>query len=273
MAIRRIIGIAGVAPEQPYRAQLWGRRFDIAMLLIAVWLVGIWYLDTNKLITPMWRQITSWTVWGFFVLETLSLLILVDDRLRYLKRNWVNWVIIIVGFPLIWIHTPYVALLRLLRVLVVIRLLIPFWDLAVRVLARNKLGTTLLISLAVTVVSGVVISLIDPKIGSITDGIWYAWETVTTVGYGDIVPDTLAGRLFGSFLILMGIIIISLLTANFSAYIIGKGVKKAQKETKDEEVAIKGMLLAIQNKLDQMDSRIQRVEGEMASEEPLAERN
>ncbi len=66
----------------------------------------------------------------------------------------------------------------------------------------------------------------DPNIPTSVAGIWWAWETITTVDYGDIVPVTFWGRILGVVLMLMGILIISLLTANFSAYFINKRSKK-----------------------------------------------
>jgi voltage-gated potassium channel len=74
------------------------------------------------------------------------------------------------------------------------------------------------------------VRLKDPNIPTPVAGIWWAWETITTVGYGDIVPVTFWGRILGVvlmlMLMLMGILIISLLTANFSAYFIDKRSRK-----------------------------------------------
>lgn len=76
-------------------------------------------------------------------------------------------------------------------------------------------------------------STIDSNIHSSLAGIWWAWETITTVGYGDIVPVTLLGRILGVILMLIDILIISLLTANFSAYFIDK---RSQKIKTEEEI-------------------------------------
>ena len=51
------------------------------------------------------------------------------------------------------------------------------------------------------------------EFGSLWDGIWWAVVTVTTVGYGDIYPKTVQGRLIGMVLMFVGIGFLSLLTA------------------------------------------------------------
>ena len=62
------------------------------------------------------------------------------------------------------------------------------------------------ITVFVTVVAGVLIHLTDPKnFPSIGDGLWWAIQTVTTVGYGDLVPTSATGRLVASLVMVLGI--------------------------------------------------------------------
>ncbi len=64
------------------------------------------------------------------------------------------------------------------------------------------------------VVFGAVERLVDPKtFHSVWLGMWWAVETVTTVGYGDIVPDQTAGKLIAGLLMLGGLSLIAVVTA------------------------------------------------------------
>jgi voltage-gated potassium channel len=64
------------------------------------------------------------------------------------------------------------------------------------------------------IVFGIVERLVDPKtFHSVWLGMWWATETVTTVGYGDIVPTQTAGKVIAGFLMLGGLSLISVLTA------------------------------------------------------------
>jgi voltage-gated potassium channel len=72
------------------------------------------------------------------------------------------------------------------------------------------------------VVWGVVEHLVEPKtFPTVWLGMWWALETVTTVGYGDVVPVGTAGRIIASFLLLGGLafltVIIAMITGGFVA--------------------------------------------------------
>ena len=79
--------------------------------------------------------------------------------------------------------------------------------------------------------SGISIYLIESphegaEIKSLLDGFWWASSTVTTVGYGVIVPVTEAGRIFGIGLMFIGISIIGAFISAFGAILVGLRIKK-----------------------------------------------
>jgi len=114
---------------------------------------------------------------------------------------------------------------------------------------------TLAVSLGVVVLSGIVVTRLDPSVGTVWDGMWWAWVTVATVGYGDIVPHNGAGRLFGAFLILLGVVLVSLLTANLSAFLIGGEVERVEREERREDVLLQDIaerLERIEQRLDEL---------------------
>ena len=70
------------------------------------------------------------------------------------------------------------------------------------------------------VVWGVLEALVDPKtFPTVWLGMWWAIQTVTTVGYGDVVPVGTAGRIIATFLLLGGLalltVIIAMITSGF----------------------------------------------------------
>ena len=87
------------------------------------------------------------------------------------------------------------------------------------------------ISFLVIAGSGVAIYLIespheDAQITNLIDAFWWASATVTTVGYGDVVPVTEVGRLIGIGLMFVGISIIGTFISAFGAMLIGNRLKK-----------------------------------------------
>jgi voltage-gated potassium channel len=224
------------------------------MVLIAIWLPLQWHMRHHHAISDTAAQIANWAVWSFFVMETVALLLLVHQRFNYLKRNWMNLIIITLGVPFMWEHTPLFGILRGLQLLLMLRLMLPWWDTSVHFLSRNRLGTTLLAAFVTTTLAGVLMTVIDPKFKTPWEGIWWAWQTVTTVGYGDIVPVSFEGRLLAIFVMLMGLAFLSLLTANFAAYFISRGTNQVAK-TEDE---ILKTLQNIQKRLEALEQREKR---------------
>ncbi len=68
------------------------------------------------------------------------------------------------------------------------------------------------------VVFGIIERLIDPRtFHSVWLGMWWAIETITTVGYGDIVPDQTAGKLVAGLLMVGGLSLLSVVTATITS--------------------------------------------------------
>jgi len=239
MRIIHLLGIAGVESHEHPTARLWAKRLEWPMLLVALWIPVQWYLEETQAIGPMLASVADWLIWLAFFVETTLLSALVRNKREYLLRNWMNLAIIIGGLPIVWQYTPLVGLMRSMRLVLVIVLLARLSKTIRKLLSRHQLGTTLAVALVTMVLSGIVISRIDPSIGTVWDGMWWAWVTMATVGYGDVVPHNAAGRLFGSLLILFGVVLVSLLTANLAAFFIGGDVERVEQEEKEADRQLK----------------------------------
>ena len=64
-------------------------------------------------------------------------------------------------------------------------------------------------AMIIVFVFGILVSSIDPNVHSVVDGIWWAVATISTVGYGDVVPASHLGRMIGVILIVLGIVCLS----------------------------------------------------------------
>jgi voltage-gated potassium channel len=254
-----LTGLTGVAKDENPAALRWSRRFEVPMILLAVWILIEWYLREKGVYSEFFGQVTDWIIWLFFVLETLLLTRLVENKLSYLRCNWMNLFIICAGVPLLWGGGTYAAVLRSLRLLLIFPLLLNVTMTIRKVLSRNYLGSVLLVALAFTLMSGLLIAGIDPSIESVWQGIWWAWVTVATVGYGDTVPQSAAGKVFGAVVILFGVGFFSLLTASFSAYFVSRG----EIEIEEEELEEIDQLNDIERRIDAMEKTLQRIEARL----------
>ena len=258
--IPHILGLAGVAAGENRQAQRFSKLLEWPMMLMAIWIILEWYLESaySQIIST---QFTDWLIWAFFLAETLVLTWLVNDRSTYLKSNWVNLLIILFGCPLVWEIFPHAAGLRALRLIILLTLFIHMSASVKHILARHHLGSTLIASFFIIIMAGTVMSVIDPNVETPFDGIWWAWVTVTTVGYGDIVPGSTLGRLFGSFLILMGIGLFTMLTASFAAFFMAEDEKEMIKKEEDNIQRLSDIetrLMMLESKLDALLTEKQR---------------
>ena len=85
---------------------------------------------------------------------------------------------------------------------------------------RHRLDVAIAWSLGLVLIAAVITPLVEPdsaKIKTFWDGVWWAVVTMTTVGYGDLVPESAIGRAIGFLLMLVGIGIIGMITANLAS--------------------------------------------------------
>ena len=76
--------------------------------------------------------------------------------------------------------------------------------------------------------AAVLVHAIDPAIGTFGDSLWWAVVTVSTVGYGDVVPETGPGRLVGAVLMLTGLSLIPLITSVVVSILVNQGTRKSR---------------------------------------------
>ena len=254
--LNQLIGLSGVARDERSAARRWASRFELPMILLAIWILIEWYLRTKGIYPATFDRFTDWGIWLFFVLETAVLTSLVENKFQYLRSNWMNLLIIATGVPLLWGGGAHAAALRTLRLLLMMPLLLNTSATVRKILTRNHLGTTLLVALTFTLMSGVLIAGIDPTIETIWQGIWWAWVTVATIGYGDVVPQSTAGKVFGAVVILFGLGFFSLLTASFSAYFVSRGEIEIEEEEVEEIYRLKDIV----KRIETMEQTLQRIE-------------
>jgi voltage-gated potassium channel len=93
----------------------------------------------------------------------------------------------------------------------------------------------------------------NPNITSIDDAFWFVIVTISTVGYGDISPQTEMGRIIGTIIIFTGIGFMSLLTASLATFFVNRHRKKEEIKVEDKLEHIEEQM---NKKFDDMQSEI-----------------
>ncbi len=87
------------------------------------------------------------------------------------------------------------------------------------------------VTISTAIVAALLMKIIDKKeFPSVGSGLWWAIETVTSVGYGDIVPVTAAGRIVASLVMLLGIGFLTVITAAITSSFIAQSRESMPKE-------------------------------------------
>lgn len=108
------------------------------------------------------------------------------------------------------------------------------------------------VSTSITVAAGILMTVADRKgFPSIGSGLWWAVQTVTTVGYGDHVPTTVAGRLVAAVVMLVGIGFLTVITAAITSTFVSRS--RHEQAPPDVETALA-------EQFRQLDSRLERIE-------------
>lgn len=177
-----------------------------------------------------WVAFADWVVWTIFAAEFFVMGLIAADRKKYTLHNLVGLAIVIFSFPLL---PDLLELLRVVRVARLVRLFRLIRVLAALVRGMRKMRDSVggqsviyvgLLTLILAVLGAGMLVFLEPDTvnHSFLDGLWWAMVTVSTVGYGDIAPQTVFGRLLAVVLMLCGLGLLSTLAATISAYFVGE---------------------------------------------------
>jgi voltage-gated potassium channel len=183
------------------------------------------------------------------------ILVIAKRKGAALRAHWLDAAIVIVTAPLFGKFLASLRLLRLARLLRLTRaglLLSRAIQAERRLTSSTALRIVALVTIFIVVVAGAAEAAFDTgEFKNVWDGIWWATVTITTVGYGDIYPKTVAGRVIGIGVMLVGVGFLSVLTATVASYF----VKSERTEEHDELVArlqrIEEQLLALRTQMGQ----------------------
>jgi voltage-gated potassium channel len=227
------LGLNGVPPGEHARVYELERRLHPLMLAIALLAVPSFYLEDLQPGHPhrLLGVAMDALIFGAFALETLVMAALCRQRMRYLRYNWLNLFIVLAsGLALLGLDSEWIPLVRLARGAYVSLVFARLLGGLRRMLTSNAVAYAFALGSSAVLVAGLGFYWLEPTVHSFDDGLWLAFSTAATIGYGDLVPTTTASRVLAVLVVVVGYAVFSLITASVAAFLIGESEKKLQHE-------------------------------------------
>lgn len=179
----------------------------------------------------VWQNTLSDIILGIFVADYAIRFFVADNKKKFVRENICD-LLAILPFHIVFRSFRLVHLGRWIKYVKIPRMLAflyrPFKK-AVVFLNINGFKYILLMTSVIILIGGVLIHFAEDM--SISDGIWWAFVTATTVGYGDISPNSLYGRLIAMVLMLVGIGLIGSVTSTLTSYFLKKDRQNVESRT------------------------------------------
>jgi voltage-gated potassium channel len=210
----------------------WERRTQRPLLALAVVFAVAYALpivdsSASRSLTRA-CTVVEWVVWGAFAVDYAVRLALAERRRLFVRTHWLDLCAVLL---------PLVQPLRLLRLVSTLLLVGQRARLASQIrlttyVAGSVVGLLMFGSLAVLSVER---DSPDGNIRTLGDAVWWSFTTMTTVGYGDHAPTTGLGRVLAVGLMLSGIALLGVVTANIAAWFIERFEKDDVEEQRQTE--------------------------------------
>jgi voltage-gated potassium channel len=227
------------------------RRLEPYLIVATLLVVPVLVLQRSDVPEP-WHTVAvvmDWLIWLAFVAELVIMLAVVPNRRHWLATHPLDVAIVIFTPPFASALLQSFRLLRLPRLLRLVRL--AFVMRGAFSLAGVRYAALLA---ALTAVAGGEAFATAEKVPA-GDGLYWSLTTMTTVGYGDVTPDTTTGKVVAIIVMLVGIGFIAVITGAI-----------AQRFIAPQEDAIQSGERELHDKLDALAERLDRMEAALADQ-------
>lgn len=253
---------AGPADDEPSdvdeRSSRIQRRLEPWMLAAALLVIPTIVIEDSATGAP-WSVVAgilNWTTWLAFLVEVIVMLTVVPDRRAWIRSHPLDLAIIVLTPPFASALMQGMRAIRLLRLTRLLRLARIFMGMRnMFTLTGIKWAATL--GLAIIVGGGAAFTAVETgQHLSAWDGLWFSVTTATTVGYGDVSPQTDGGRIIAMIIMGFGIGFIALLTGALAERFIRADVEADVDVIEAEEADLLRELGLIRERLFELEEQL-----------------
>lgn len=225
----------------------------ISALLSTISLVNLIPLITLSPNDPSYQlaKVIDYGLCGFFFVQFLVLLVMAPKRWTYFKsRGWLD-----LCSSIMWID--FLRIVRVVRLLHFLRTLVEMRSVVRTLIKNSSMSVPLIIGLMTMLGLYLASSMIlhfessEGAIRTPIDAVWWAVVTITTVGYGDLVPSTVSGRMVGMMLMVFGVAFYGVISGLLASWLVDM-------EDQERSAQEQAQLRSIQNKVEQLEVKIDK---------------
>lgn len=214
---------------------------DLIVIVLSFYVLGALIVDTITVVPPETSQLLRYidnSICAFFFFEFLYRLYSAKNKWKYLQWGWVD---LVSSIPMVDFLRAG-RLLRLIRLLRIVRAFRSTHKFVHHIFinkAKGALTSVSVIAILLVIFSAIGILQVetDPasNIKTAEDAIWWAYTTITTVGYGDRFPVTTEGRILAAILMTAGVG----LFGTFTAYVASLFVQNSANAETEEKTKLR----------------------------------
>ena len=237
------------------RSERIAKFFEWPIVVAAVFVIPVIVIETSTT-GPPWTTIATvanWVIWSLFLAEVVVMLAVVPDRWLWVRKHPLEIAIVVLTPPFLPASLQALRVFRLLRLLRLIAVV----KYVRRLFTLNGLGYGALLAVITVLVGGAAFANAEGETVSTWDGVWWAMTTVTTVGYGDIYPQTDLGRGIGMVVMVVGIGFLSLMIGAVAERFLSAELEEAAEEVAEVEGDLLQEIREITTRLQQLETRVQ----------------
>ena len=188
-----------------------------------------------------------------------------SDKSAYFKSNYFA---LIVAIPWDLLLSPFMGLtyLNIVRLIRVLLLTAFFFQIVGDFLKNTHLDEILGVFVLIIIGSTVGLYLIDPGMNNLFDDLWFVVVSITTVGYGDITPNSVFGKIFSIILLIIGVFIFSAITGAISSYFMDNLLQEGSYHIHDLKIKVadnEKELKKVNSQLEKSEKKIDELKKEI----------
>lgn len=156
-----------------------------------------------------------------------------EDKKEFFKHNWIDLIAAIPINFFLFRALRFIKLIKLLKVFVMLRKELKSFF---KFIKESYLDKIIILLIVIVIFSALFMYFTEPSQHTLIDSFWFVITSITTVGYGDITPDTQQGKLLAMLLVVIGFLALSVFTGSISAAYSNKVIVKQENNDLKEEI-------------------------------------